>query len=187
MTTTKVYLVRHAHADWQPDEARPLSESGRKAAKTVAALLSALPISAIYSSPARRSVETVEQLADRLGLHTQLVPDLREREMPVVPAADFERVVMVSWSDPASAMAGGESSAGAQARGLNAIRRFVTQRVGEHLVLATHGNLLALILNGFDASFGYEFWRQQSFPDIYELEFEGTALIRVQRIWKQAA
>ena len=54
-------------------------------------------------------------------------------------------------------------------------------------MVATHGNLLALILNGLDSAFGYDFWRQLSFPDVYRLEFEGTALTRVERIWDRAA
>jgi 2,3-bisphosphoglycerate-dependent phosphoglycerate mutase len=42
---------------------------------------------------------------------------------------------------------------------------------------------MALVLNGFDSSFGYEFWRELSFPDVYELEFAASALIRVRRLW----
>ena len=75
----------------------------------------------------------------------------------------------------------------AQARGLAAVRQFIARHAGQHLVVATHGNLMALILNGFDPAFGYEFWRELSFPDVYELEFEASALIRVRRIWDKAA
>ena len=88
MATTMLYLVRHAHADWQPDETRPLSESGRAAAQAIAGLLSAIPVAAIYSSPAQRSIETVEPLAQRLGIRVDVVPELRERQLPVVPAGD---------------------------------------------------------------------------------------------------
>ena len=184
MATTKLYLVRHAHADWQPDETRPLSDSGRTAARAIAWLLSALPVAAIYSSPAQRSIETVESLAQRLGIRVDVVPELRERQLPVVPAGDFERVVRETWHVPTSAMADGESNAVAQTRALTAVRQFITRHAGQHLVVATHGNVMALILHGYDPSFGYEFWRELSFPDVYELEFEDTALIRVRRIWE---
>jgi 2,3-bisphosphoglycerate-dependent phosphoglycerate mutase len=146
-----------------------------------------MPIAAIYSSPAQRSIETVDPLAQRLGIRVDVVPELRERELPVVPAGDFERVVRESWRVPTDAVAGGESNATAQARGLAAVRQFIARHAGQHLVVATHGNLLALILNGFDPTFGYEFWRALSFPDVYELEFEATALIGVRRIWEKAA
>jgi 2,3-bisphosphoglycerate-dependent phosphoglycerate mutase len=55
---------------------------------------------------------------------------------------------------------------------------------GEHVVAATHGNLLALVLNGFDPAFGYEFWRALSFPDIYRLAFDANGLVAVDRFWE---
>jgi 2,3-bisphosphoglycerate-dependent phosphoglycerate mutase len=54
------------------------------------------------------------------------------------------------------------------------------------VVLATHGNLLALVLNALDGKFAYEFWRRLSFPDIYQLTFAGTELRRVERVWDAA-
>jgi 2,3-bisphosphoglycerate-dependent phosphoglycerate mutase len=153
----------------------------------VARLLSAQPITAVYSSPFRRSVETVTPLSDRLGLPPELMRDLRERELPVVPAGEFERVVQDTWRSPEKATEGRESNAAAQARGLAVVRNVVTQHVGQHVVVATHGNLLTLILNGLDSAFGFEFWRQLSFPDVYRLQFEGAVLVGVERIWEQAA
>ena len=187
MAATKIYLVRHAHADWAADESRPLSESGLAAAETIAGLLSAIGVAAIYSSPALRSIQTVESLARRLGVRVDVVPELRERHLPAVPPGEFERIVRESWRVPTRGPVDGESNAVAQTRGLAAVHRLVARHTGQHVVVTTHGNLLALILNGFDPSFGYEFWCKLSFPDIYELEFEATALIRVRRIWAEAA
>jgi 2,3-bisphosphoglycerate-dependent phosphoglycerate mutase len=50
-------------------------------------------------------------------------------------------------------------------------------------VIATHGNLLALVLNALDAKFDYEFWRGLSFPDIYQVAFSGIGLRGVSRLW----
>jgi 2,3-bisphosphoglycerate-dependent phosphoglycerate mutase len=187
VATTTLYLVRHAHADWEPDEARPLSEAGRSAARTVNELLSEFPITAIYSSPARRSIETISDLAKRVGLCPTVVPDLRERALAPIPAGDFERVVQESWNAPTIAAAGGESNSAAQTRALAVVRQLVIRHAGQHLVVATHGNLLALILNGLDPAFGYAFWRQLSLPDVYELQLDGVTMVSVRRIWKQAA
>jgi phosphohistidine phosphatase SixA len=68
-----VYLVRHGHAgskaDWDgPDRARPLSETGRRQAAGLAARLRRYPIHRILSSPTDRCVQTVQPLADLLGL-----------------------------------------------------------------------------------------------------------------------
>ena len=46
-----MYLVRHAHAHWTPDEDRPLSARGRRDAERVAGVLCAYPIIALYASP----------------------------------------------------------------------------------------------------------------------------------------
>ena len=60
---TTVDLVRHAHADWTPDDERPLSARGRADASALARRLAEPAIAAIYSSPARRAMETIEPLA----------------------------------------------------------------------------------------------------------------------------
>jgi 2,3-bisphosphoglycerate-dependent phosphoglycerate mutase len=53
-------------------------------------------------------------------------------------------------------------------------------------VLGTHGNLLALVLNALDPAFGYEFWCGLSFPDIYQMSFDGTEYRGVERLWDSA-
>ncbi|HKH74970.1 MAG TPA: histidine phosphatase family protein [Vicinamibacterales bacterium] len=180
---TTIYLVRHAHAEWREDEGRPLSTDGINAAKMVAARLSARPIAAIYTSPSRRSVETVGPLAHSLGLRPEVVPDLRERELPAVPLEEFETLVREAWSSPDQPPRGGESNVRAQIRGLAVVRTVAERHVGSHVVLATHGNLLALVLNALDPKFAYEFWRRLSFPDIYQLTFADAELRRVERVW----
>jgi 2,3-bisphosphoglycerate-dependent phosphoglycerate mutase len=180
---TTIYLVRHAHAEWRHDESRPLSKAGIDAARGVVDRLASRPIAAIYTSPSRRSVETVEGLASRLRLRPEVVSDLRERELPPVPPGEFDALVQQAWRLPAEAPRGGESNVRAQARGLAVLRNVVARHVGGHAVLATHGNLLALMVNALDPTFAYEFWRGLSFPDIYQVVFNGTEFRGVERLW----
>jgi 2,3-bisphosphoglycerate-dependent phosphoglycerate mutase len=63
----------------------------------------------------------------------------------------------------------------------------LSRHPGETIVAATHGNLLALLLNGLDSRFGYEFWKSMTFPDVYELRFQDAALSSVRRVWREAA
>jgi len=63
------------------------------------------------------------------------------------------------------------------------VRTLAERHVGSHVVVATHGNLLTLILNALDPTFGYEFWRRLSFPDIYQLTFVGAESRRAERLW----
>jgi 2,3-bisphosphoglycerate-dependent phosphoglycerate mutase len=179
---TRVDLVRHAHADWQPDEARPLSARGQIGAAAVTECLRRKPITAVYSSPARRALQTVEGL----GIAPIVLADLRERELAPVFNADFHGTIRAAWSNPDVAPPAGESNVTAQARGLEVLRTILGRHPGQHLVVATHGNLLALILNALDSSYGYEFWCAMTFPDIYELQFEGDVLTKVDRIYDEA-
>lgn len=183
---TTLYFVRHAHAEWSQDDRRSLSADGAIAAGVVADQLAIRPIAAIYTSPSSRSIETIDPLAQRLGLHPTVVPDLRERELPVVPPDQFETLVRRAWSFPAEAPGGGESNVHAQVRGLAVVRTVVQRHAGAHAVVATHGNLLALTLNALDATFGYAFWQRLSFPDIYQVVFDETELRYVQRLWNTA-
>jgi 2,3-bisphosphoglycerate-dependent phosphoglycerate mutase len=183
---TAIYLVRHAHAEWRDDDQRPLSNAGIAAARLVADSLASRPIAAVYTSPSRRSVETVAPLADRLRQRPEVVPDLRERELPPVPPGEFEALVREAWLHPADAPRGGESNVRAQGRGLAVLRTVLARHAGSQAVVATHGNLLALVLNALDPAFAYEFWCRLSFPDIYQMSFDGTEFRGVQRLWNDA-
>jgi 8-oxo-dGTP diphosphatase len=71
-----LYFVRHAKAGsrshWEDDDrARPLSKSGLKQADALVSLLGPHAISAVWSSPYLRCVQTVEPLAKARKLKVQ--------------------------------------------------------------------------------------------------------------------
>ena len=81
----KLYLVRHAKAGerrlWDGDDIdRPLSPKGWKQSEMLAARLEALGVSALYSSPYVRCVQTLQPLADRLGREIEIDQRLAEDE-----------------------------------------------------------------------------------------------------------
>jgi broad specificity phosphatase PhoE len=45
--------------------------------------------------------------------------------------------------------------------------------VGARLLVASHGNLIALILKTLEPAVGYSFWEQMPTPAIYHLEHDG--------------
>ena len=72
-----LYLVRHGDAGdkraWRGDDRdRPLSETGRREAAGLVALLRGHPVGAIVSSPALRCSQTVQPLAAARRLPVQL-------------------------------------------------------------------------------------------------------------------
>ena len=177
------YLVRHAHAEWTPDENRPLSGRGRADGEQVADVLGGIPIAAVYASPVRRARETVAPLAARLGLSIHILPDLRERELCNGAVDDFFEAVKATWNDPSFAHPGGEPNAAAQRRGVAVVHRLQKRHPDEHVVLATHGNLLALVLQHFDARVDFAFWRSLTMPDIYALRVSVDSKASVHRLW----
>ena len=78
-----IHLVRHATAgsrpDWhQPDDLRPLTNSGLVQASVVADALADLPVIRILSSRYIRCTQTVQPLADAIGLTVETHPALAE-------------------------------------------------------------------------------------------------------------
>jgi len=180
---TTFYLVRHAHTNWTPDENRPLSAQGSRDAILVADTLHDDPIDVIYSSPAQRARQTITPLAERLGFAIQTEPDLRERKLGDEVFKDFFKAVEVTWQDPSFAHPGGESSAEAQSRGLALVKRLQAESPNDAVVLSTHGNLMALILQAFDPSIDFLFWKSLTMPDVYSLIFNSSGKVRIQRMW----
>jgi len=180
---TIFYLIRHAHADWTPDEQRPLSPRGLRDAHRLAEVLDDRPISRIYASPFLRARQTVAPLAERLGLGIEVVEDLRERRLnDGTQVDDFLAAARRTWCDPSLAHPGGESNAAAQARGCSQLRCLARRHRDEHIVVSTHGTLLALILQCYRPGIDYGFWEKLTMPDAYELHLEHErALLR--RLW----
>lgn len=78
-----IHVVRHAKAGdrsvWDgPDELRPLSRNGAAQAVALVDLLGAAPVKRILTSRYRRCTQTVEPLAERLGLEVEEHPALAE-------------------------------------------------------------------------------------------------------------
>ncbi|UCD41285.1 MAG: histidine phosphatase family protein [Chloroflexota bacterium] len=178
------YLIRHAEAIWSEDENRPLSGRGRRDAERVADNLIGFPIDLIISSPYRRAKETIVPLAKRLNLIIQIEPNLRERCLSSEAIEDFYSAVEQAWADPTFAHPGGESNLKVQKRGLIVISRLQEEISTKHIVLSTHGNLLAVLLQHFDPSIDINFWRSLTFPDIYQLGISSNGEIRILRLWE---
>src|SRR5947208_15464877 len=87
-----VILVRHAEAvtgaGWKErDDERPLSGAGSRAARELAEELDPYGLTASYSSPMPRALQTVEPLAQRREMEITLLPDLREPDTTGVARA----------------------------------------------------------------------------------------------------
>jgi 8-oxo-dGTP diphosphatase len=83
VTLSTFYFVRHAKAggreQWTGDDSlRPLTNKGQKQAEKLVAIFESFPITAVYSSPSVRCVQTVEPLARARGLKVKQSESLAE-------------------------------------------------------------------------------------------------------------
>jgi hypothetical protein len=72
-TTTTVILLRHAERDGNSDD---LNTQGLKRAKALADLVSPIGVTAIYSPDVPRNLNTVQPLANRLGIEITRTPEV---------------------------------------------------------------------------------------------------------------
>jgi 2,3-bisphosphoglycerate-dependent phosphoglycerate mutase len=162
---------------------RPLSARGRQDAERVASLLVPARPTAIYSSPYRRARQTVEPLAERLGLPIQERSELRERALGDGWRQDWEAAIRPTWVDFHFAYPDGETNAEAEVRARAVYEELVSRHRGQSLVVASHGNLIVLMLHHLDAGFGFELWRSLTLPDVYELEADLNGGVELRRLW----
>ncbi|ELZ87242.1 phosphoglycerate mutase family protein [Haloferax elongans ATCC BAA-1513] len=185
--TTVLSFVRHAHSPYVPnaERTRGLSRRGRRDAARVTAHLADVA-DVVVTSPYERARATVEGVADAADVPLVVDEDLRERELTDDHVEDFDSAVEHLWANPTASHPGGESHAEAQSRGVAAIERLVEAYPNRHVVVGTHGTLMALVLNAYDSRYGYEFWTGLTMPDVYEATFVNGEFAGVARTWVPA-
>jgi probable phosphoglycerate mutase len=167
MATTRLYLVRHgatqltAEDRFAGDIGVELSAEGRSQAERLAARVREHGISAIYSSPLSRAVETARIIATGCGLEPRLSDGLREihhghwegltrQEVETRFAVEY-----AAWEEDPFTFApeGGESGVSVLARALPALREIVVRHAGLNVLAVSHKATIRLILSsllGFD-------------------------------------
>ncbi|MBT3336582.1 MAG: histidine phosphatase family protein [Anaerolineae bacterium] len=182
----KIYLVRHAQAEWwKPDQNRHLTKQGYEDAKKLSDILQDYSIDAIYSSPYKRAHETIEPTAARLGLKIRTENDLRERNLGDISTDNFLEAVSKTWQDPAFAYPNGERNSAAQKRAVEVVKKLKIKHKKEAIILSSHGNIIALILQAFDPSIDFEFWKSLSMPDIHLLKLNEGKKVITKRLGKE--
>jgi 2,3-bisphosphoglycerate-dependent phosphoglycerate mutase len=175
-----VLLVRHAEpipigSPDVADDDRPLTEAGRSAAVELAEELDGWEISAIYSSPYRRALETVQVIGRRRRLDVQVLEDLRERRLSMGALDDWQAALAHAWEDPDLALPGAESGRDAQRRAMAILDLLRTRHAsGGRLVLGSHGNLISLVLQHLEPAIGVDFHLAMPMPALYRLTHDGA-------------
>ena len=176
---TKIYFVRHAQPEHacEDDRTRPLTGEGKRDSAIVFEFLKDKHIDAFYSSPYKRSVDTIADSADFFGKDIITDEDLREREKG--ENGNNHGMFHKRWADHNYHEEGGESIAMVQKRNMRALTEILRDNIDKEVVVGTHGTALSTILNFYDKSFGCDDFLRivDRMPYVIELDFEGDKLV----------
>lgn len=181
---TKVYFVRHARPDFsiQNDLTRPLIKEAIDDCKKVSNFLLDKNITKIFSSPYKRSFDTIKDFAETSNLTIDIIDDFRERKIANVWIEDFNSFAKAQWEDFEYKLSNGESLNEVQLRNINALKNILKENPNENIVIGTHGTALSTIINHFNKNFGYnEFERIKNLmPFIVCITFDCENLIGIE-------
>lgn len=152
-------LVRHGESVWNEEERIqgqqnvPLSELGQEQAKALGRRLRDETITACYSSPLQRAMETAQEIlnARPSPLPIVLMPELMERrfgEWEGKGLSDLDEAEFVRWlaAHQLPAPPGGESVDELMARVGRGIRRILTEVPEGSVLVVGHGGSLKAML-----------------------------------------
>jgi probable phosphoglycerate mutase len=165
--STRIFLVRHGATTLTADDRFagstdvPLGPEGRLQVERLAERLAAAPITAAYSSPLRRTVESANVVAAPHGLTPTLLDGLREIDhghWEGLRRADVQRLYpaeYAAWEQDPFCVApdGGETGLQVLARALPVMNDIVERHPGESVLVVSHkatNRLLIAKLLGFD-------------------------------------
>jgi broad specificity phosphatase PhoE len=151
---TRILLIRHGETDWnrihrfQGRSDVPLNQKGREQARALAVVLRHEPITAIYSSPLGRAIET----ARLIKMFHFSTPFFEEEALVEMDLGDFDGMEAKRWAaqfqdfrkawqeNPESVkMPGGESLKDVQTRAIDALERITNiYPPGSTLLICRH-------------------------------------------------
>lgn len=179
----KVYFVRHAKPDFSvhDDLTRPLTDEGRMSSGKLINYFKDKNITKIYSSPYKRSIDTVKGIADAFNLEIELVEDFRERKITEEWIEDFNGFAKKQWEDFNYKLAGGETLNEVQERNIIALKIILKEHREGDIVIGTHGTALSTIIKYFNNEFDYvDFERIKGImPWVVCIEFDGDNLVSI--------
>ena len=195
MSTTRLYLVRHgatqltAEGRFAGSVGVDLSDEGRWQAEHLGDRLRREGISAAYTSPLSRALDTARIIGHACGVTPIARDGLREIDhghWEGLTRAEVEARFgpeYAAWDeDPFTfAPAGGESGVAVLARALPVVREIVTARGGERVLVVSHKATIRLLLSsllGFDAR-GYRDRLDQAPACLNVLDFRDAVRARL--------
>lgn len=160
-----VYLIRHAEPNYDNhnDEERELTPKGLQDCQLLLDYFKSTAIDSIYSSPFKRAIQTVYDLANEKNLPIQVNENFKERKVDDVWIDDFNDFAKRQWQDFSYQLAKGESLQEVQDRNIRELQK-ILDRKEKNLLISSHGTAISTIINYYDNQFSFD-----NFQDIKKL------------------
>lgn len=187
---TFIYMVRHGESPKMggSERTRGLTAQGVLDAHRITEILQGESIEVFVSSPYKRSILTIQELAEHSGQEVLIFEDLKERIFSAgdkrMPDEELSSLLTQSFVDPNVALMGAESNAVCQNRAIKILKGLLKTYQGQKVVLGTHGVVMTLMMGYFNSQYDLNFLLHTSKPDIYRMEFNGQVLVEVKKLWK---
>jgi probable phosphoglycerate mutase len=195
MPITRLFLVRHgataatAEDRFSGSTGAELSDAGRWQAARLGERLSQQNITAVYSSPLSRALDTARIVAGHCGVEPALRDGLREighGHWEGMKRDEVERAFAAeyaSWEEDPFTFApdGGESGVAVLARALPVMREIVASHPGAQVLIVSHKATLRLVLSsllGFDPR-GYRDRLDQAPACLNVIDFKDPVRVRL--------
>ena len=193
--TTRLFLVRHGATQLSTEDRFAgatdveLSEEGVFQAERLAERLADDAVTAVYSSPMKRTIHTATILANPHGLSPIIRDGLREinhghwEGMTRATVETQFAEEYIAWEEDPYTFApqGGENGVSVIARTLPVIREIIVQHRGENVLIVSHKATLRLLISsvlGFDGR-GYRDRLDQSPACLNVLDFKDVVHARL--------
>ncbi|MDW7796261.1 histidine phosphatase family protein [Streptococcus canis] len=182
--TTTFYFIRHAEPNYDnhDDVTRELTEKGIVASQALIEAFASIPIDKCYSSPYKRSVDTILPLAKSRDMKIITLSDLRERKLSDEWVKNFNEIAQKQWEDFNFKLSNGESLQEVQERNIKALNHMLSESQNQTVVIGTHGTALSTIINYYKPEFRYEAFNaiKHVFPWVVKFEFEGEVFKKIR-------
>lgn len=171
-----IYFIRHCESiKTGSDRGRGLTDAGQEQAQELVAFFKEIPIDAIYSSPMQRAMDSVRPLAEQRGLRIYEAAfqerRFQETDERLSPER-LEELLKRSFQNDDYAQSGGESNQIARNRALTVIDQLLKTHPHHRVVVATHGLVLALVLEHYTERPANEWLGAMGSPAIHQLTFD---------------
>lgn len=154
-STTFVLLIRHGENDWVGENRLAgrtpdvhLNEKGRKQSQRIAKMLAEHPISAVYSSPMERCIETAEPTAAAHGLELMPEPGILEVDYGGWQGGSIKELAktpewqLVQHAPSTFRFPEGETLFEVQMRAVNTLQRIQERHPDQLVTVFSHGDVI---------------------------------------------